>query len=174
MKTAYKLQLKYQYSLRLGVLVLGALALVIGAVMEFHGLQGSFNWAVDAPHAVGAKLTNAPPGIVYGTIGMLLCIVSVLNNSVKFQTGADGTVAIHQSRPRHDQHSPAEARSHRVSVPAFQSRRIPGQRVVSSTSRTVPENIQAEFFDQSCRHCHWVSIKRRVRNPSKCFLNLPL
>ena len=66
------------YGLRWGGLGLSALTIAIGAVMVFQGLQGSFNWAVEAPHSIAAKLTNASPGIVFATIGLVIAFVVLL------------------------------------------------------------------------------------------------
>ena len=64
--------------------------MVAGAVMIFMGLQGSFNWAVEAPRTVTAKLTNASPGIVFATIGMILGFVVVIQKPVNYTTNPDG------------------------------------------------------------------------------------
>jgi hypothetical protein len=69
---SHELHIKLVYGLRLGVLVLAALTLLIGAVMVFSGLHGSSDWAVEGPHTISAKLTNASPGIMFATIGMIL------------------------------------------------------------------------------------------------------
>jgi hypothetical protein len=92
-------ELKLAYTVRLGGLALATLTILIGAVMVFAGLQGSFDWAVEAPHTVSAKLTNASPGIIFATIGMVLGFVVVIQKPIRFQTGEDGTLAIHQPLP---------------------------------------------------------------------------
>jgi hypothetical protein len=81
---AHKKHLQYIYSLRWGGLVLSALTLVGGAVMTFRGLEGSFNWAVEIPHSIGAKLTNASPGIIFATIGLILGFVAMQWKPVGF------------------------------------------------------------------------------------------
>jgi hypothetical protein len=75
------------YGLRRAGLVVAALSMAIGSVMVFKGLTGSFNWAVEAPHSIGAKLTNASPGIVFATIGLVLAVVVVLQRPVNYRTG---------------------------------------------------------------------------------------
>jgi hypothetical protein len=86
---SHELQIKLVYRLRLVALGLAAFTILIGAVMVFAGLQGYINWVVEAPHSINAKLTNASPGIVFATIGMILGFVVVLQRPVRFQT--DGT-----------------------------------------------------------------------------------
>jgi hypothetical protein len=80
----------YVYSIRWGIIGLAALALGIGAVMIFKGLTGSFNWAFEAPHSIGAKLTNASPGIVFATIGFLLGVIVTLQNPLRYETRGSG------------------------------------------------------------------------------------
>jgi hypothetical protein len=75
------------YSLRWGALGLAGITIVIGAVMIFWGLQGSFDWAFQAPNSIGAKLTNASPGIVFATVGMLIGILAVVQKPVNYSTG---------------------------------------------------------------------------------------
>ncbi len=48
---------------------------------------------------MSAKLTNASPGIVFATIGMFLGFVVFLQKPVRFQTGDDGTLAMHRPIP---------------------------------------------------------------------------
>jgi len=60
---------------------------MIGAVMIFLGLQGSFNWAVESPNSISSKLTNASPGIVFATIGMILGFIVVIQKPVNYNTG---------------------------------------------------------------------------------------
>jgi hypothetical protein len=76
----------YVYSIRWGIIGLAALALGIGAMMTFKGLTGSFNWAFEAPHSIGAKLTNASPGIIFATIGFLLGFTVTLQNPLRYET----------------------------------------------------------------------------------------
>jgi hypothetical protein len=55
-------------------------------------VTGSFNWAFEAPRSIGAKLTNASPGIVFATIGFLLAFTVTLQNPVRYETmGIDGS-----------------------------------------------------------------------------------
>jgi hypothetical protein len=82
---SHDLHLKLDYSLRSKGLALAALTILIGAVMLFAGLQGSFNWAVEVPSTISAKLTNASPGIVFATIGMVLACVVFLQKPVACQ-----------------------------------------------------------------------------------------
>ncbi|HXT23912.1 MAG TPA: hypothetical protein VN749_03665 [Candidatus Eisenbacteria bacterium] len=69
------LRIRAEYHLRFGVLVLATVLTLLGAAMVFRGLQGSFDWAVQSPHTISAKLTNASPGIGFATMGMLLALV---------------------------------------------------------------------------------------------------
>jgi ABC-type sulfate transport system permease subunit len=96
---SHERHIKLNYRFRGRVLALATLTILIGAVMVFAGLHGSFDWAVEAPHAISAKLTNASPGIVFATIGMILGFVVVLLPPIKFQTGDDGTLAMRQPIP---------------------------------------------------------------------------
>jgi hypothetical protein len=84
---SHELHMRHIYGLRWGGLVLSALTIVIGSVMVFKGLSGSFNWAIEAPHSVGAKLTNASPGIVFATIGLLIGLLVVAQKPVNYRTG---------------------------------------------------------------------------------------
>jgi hypothetical protein len=70
------LAIKAEYRLCLCRLALAAILVLLGAVMVFLGLQGHFDWAVQAPHTISAKLTNASPGIVFATMGMILGLAS--------------------------------------------------------------------------------------------------
>lgn len=82
---SHDLHIELDYRLRSRGLALAALTILIGAVMVFAGLQGSFNWAVEAPSTISAKLTNASPGIVFATIGMVLVCVVFLQKPVACQ-----------------------------------------------------------------------------------------
>jgi len=84
---SHEIHMRHIYSLRWGGLALSALTIAIGAVMVFKGLTGSFNWAVEAPDSLSAKLTNASPGIVFATIGLMLGFVVVLQKPVSYSTG---------------------------------------------------------------------------------------
>lgn len=84
---SHEIHMKYIYGLRWGGLALSALTIVIGAVMVFMGLQGSFNWAIDAPASIGAKITNASPGIVFATAGMLIGFLVVTRSPAGYRTG---------------------------------------------------------------------------------------
>ena len=86
----HRIHMHYVYSIRWGVIGLAAVAMVIGAAMTFKGLAGSFNWAIEAPHSIGAKLTNASPGIIFATIGFLLGVVVALKNPLKYE-GKNGS-----------------------------------------------------------------------------------
>lgn len=98
---SHETHMKYIYGLRWGGLVLSAITIIIGAVMIFLGLQGSFNWAVQAPASIGAKLTNASPGIVFATIGLVIAFVVILQKPVNYGTGSDGiTIGIAPPRRR--------------------------------------------------------------------------
>jgi hypothetical protein len=72
-----ELQLRFSYHLRLAVLVVAALVILLGAGMVFLGLQGSIDLGFQVV-ALNARLVNASPGIVFATIGVVLCCV-ILN-----------------------------------------------------------------------------------------------
>ena len=88
------------YSLRWGGLALSAFTIGIGALMVFKGLQGSFNWAFQAPASIGAKLTNASPGIVFATIGLIIGFVVVSRRPVNYETTDEGDSLLGEYRPR--------------------------------------------------------------------------
>jgi hypothetical protein len=87
---SHEIHMRYIYGLRWGALALSALTIGIGAVMVFMGLQGSFNWAVTAPASIGAKLTNASPGIIFATAGWLIAFLVVIQSPVGYSTSNDG------------------------------------------------------------------------------------
>ena len=95
----HELQLKLDYSFRSKVLALATLIILLGTVMVFAGLHGSFDCGFEAPHAITVKLTNASPGIVFVTIGMILVVVALLLPPIRFQSGDDGTLAIYHPLP---------------------------------------------------------------------------
>jgi hypothetical protein len=82
---SHETHMKYIYGLRWGGLALAALAITIGAFMIFLGLQGSLTWAIEAPNSLSAKLTNASPGIVFATVGMILGFIVVLQKPVDYR-----------------------------------------------------------------------------------------
>lgn len=84
---SHELHMRHIYGLRWAGLGLSALTIIIGAVMIFLGLQGSFDWAVEAPHTIAAKLTNASPGIVFATLGMIIAFVVLTQRPVSYSTG---------------------------------------------------------------------------------------
>jgi hypothetical protein len=94
-----ELQLQLDYSFRSKVLALATLIILLGTVMVFAGLHGSFDCGFEAPHVINVKLTNASPGIVFVTIGMILVVVALLLPPIKFQSGDDGTLAIYHPLP---------------------------------------------------------------------------
>ena len=87
---AHERHMRHIYGLRLASLGLAALCIIIGAIMTFYGLEGSFDWAIEAPSTAGAKLTNASPGIVFATVGMLIGLLTVSQKPVGFSTGGEG------------------------------------------------------------------------------------
>jgi hypothetical protein len=87
---SHEKHMKYIYGLRWGGLGLAGVTICVGAVMIFFGLQGSFDWAVQAPNSVGAKLTNASPGIVFATVGMFIGVLVVVQKPVNYSTGGTG------------------------------------------------------------------------------------
>lgn len=88
---SHEQHMKHIYGLRWGGLMLAGLTIVTDAVMIFMGLQGTFDWAVQAPASIGAKLTNASPGIVFATIGMILGFKVVGQKPMNYLTGL-GTI----------------------------------------------------------------------------------
>ena len=86
---SHERHMRYIYGVRLAALAIATLTIIIGAVMIFMGLQGSFNWAFEAPHTIGAKLTNASPGIVFATIGLIVIFCVVLQAPVDYTTGPE-------------------------------------------------------------------------------------
>jgi hypothetical protein len=100
---SHELHLRQIYMLRWGGLAIAALTILVGAVMIFMGLQGSFNWAVEVPMSISAKLTNASPGIVFATIGLVLAFVVIVQRPVSYSTRPDGSADVPpppQPRPR--------------------------------------------------------------------------
>jgi hypothetical protein len=96
---SHELHLKYIYGIRFGGLALAAVAIIVGAIMVFRGLEGSFNWAIEAPHSIGAKLTNASPGIVFATVGLIIAFVVIRQSPVNYDTDGDGhSITIGPSR----------------------------------------------------------------------------
>jgi hypothetical protein len=91
---SHERHMRHIYGLRWGGLVLSALTIAIGSVMVFKGLAGSFNWAFEAPHSIGAKLTNASPGIVFATIGLLIGLLVVAQKPVNYRTGEEGQIGL--------------------------------------------------------------------------------
>jgi hypothetical protein len=87
---SHERHMAYIYRLRWGGLALAAFTICIGAVMTFAGLQGSFDWAFQAPSSLSAKLTNASPGIVFATVGLLIGLLTVIQKPVNYDTGYDG------------------------------------------------------------------------------------
>jgi len=83
---SHERHMQHIYGLRWAALGLSAVAICVGAVMVFMGLQGSFNWAVEAPLSIGAKLTNASPGIVFATVGLIIGFCVVLQKPVSYRT----------------------------------------------------------------------------------------
>ena len=69
-----ELNLNSFYRLRLAALLVATLVIVLGAGMVFLGLKGSINLNVQVA-AVNTRLVNASPGIVFATLGMILCFV---------------------------------------------------------------------------------------------------
>jgi hypothetical protein len=87
---SHEKHMRHIYSLRWGGLILAAITIGIGAVMVFRGLEGSFNWAIEVPNSIGAKLTNASPGVVFATVGMILGFIVILQKPVNYTIGDDG------------------------------------------------------------------------------------
>ncbi|WBM73023.1 hypothetical protein OH773_21925 (plasmid) [Buttiauxella sp. WJP83] len=83
---SHELQMMHVYGLRRMLLGIAALAIIIGAIMTFAGLQGSFNWAVEFPNSIGAKMTNASPGILFATVGLILGFVVAIQKPVTYSS----------------------------------------------------------------------------------------
>ena len=83
---SHETHMRHIYGLRWGGLALSALTIIIGGIMVFLGLEGSFNWAVEIPHSIGAKLTNASPGIVFATVGLILGFIVIRQLPVNYST----------------------------------------------------------------------------------------
>jgi hypothetical protein len=84
---SHEIHMRHIYGLRWAGMAVAALTIAIGAFMVFRGLEGSFNWAVEVPHTLGAKLTNASPGIIFATVGLILGFAVVLQKPVNYDTG---------------------------------------------------------------------------------------
>jgi hypothetical protein len=84
---SHERHMRYIYGLRFGGLVVAAATIICGAFMVFYGLEGSFNWAIEAPNSIGAKLTNASPGIEFATSGMLITLLVIMQRPVSYRTG---------------------------------------------------------------------------------------
>jgi hypothetical protein len=87
---SHEKHMKYIYGVRLAGLTISAITIIAGAVMVFMGLQGSFNWAVEVPNSIGAKLTNASPGIIFATVGLFISFFVILQKPVNYRTGGFG------------------------------------------------------------------------------------
>jgi hypothetical protein len=72
--------------LRLAALVVAAVTIILGGIMIFKGLQGSFNWAFQAANTLTAKFTNASPGIVFATVGLIIVYKVVSKDPVDYDT----------------------------------------------------------------------------------------
>jgi hypothetical protein len=98
---SHERHMRHIYGLRWGGLALSALTILAGAVMTFLGLQGSFNWAVEVPLSITAKLTNASPGIIFATAGLLLGFITILQKPVNYETTDSGnSITVDLSKPR--------------------------------------------------------------------------
>lgn len=87
---SHEIHMRYIYGIRLVGLFISALTILIGAVMVFFGLEGSFNWAVEAPATIAAKITNASPGIIFATVGLFIAIIVVIQRPVNYSTRDSG------------------------------------------------------------------------------------
>ena len=73
--------------------------LVTGAWGDIGGNMKRLYVVVIAFLLFCAKFTNASPGIVFATIGIILRFVVVLLPPIKFQSGDNGTLAIYHPLP---------------------------------------------------------------------------
>lgn len=83
---AHQDHLRSVYRLRGMGLGLAGFTILIGAVMTFLGLEGTFDWAIEAPNTIGAKLTNASPAIIFATVGLIIAFVVLIQGPVQFKT----------------------------------------------------------------------------------------
>ena len=109
---SHEKHMAYIYGLRWGALALSGFTILIGAVMIFLGLQGSFDWAVEAPSSVGAKLTNASPGIIFATVGMLIGLLAVNQKPVDYDIGGGESFSTIGDRRRSSLSSIVASRLH--------------------------------------------------------------
>lgn len=87
---SHEKHMRYIYGLRWGGLGVAAITIIIGAIMLFMGLEGSFDWAVEAPKTVGAKMTNASPGMVFATAGLMIATVVITRKPVTYSITGGG------------------------------------------------------------------------------------
>jgi hypothetical protein len=77
-----ELKLRFSYRLSLAGFIVASLVIILGAGMVFLGLQGSIDLGLKVL-TINAKLVNASPGIVFATIGVILCCVILNRNAVE-------------------------------------------------------------------------------------------
>jgi hypothetical protein len=77
-----ELKLIFSYRLSLAGFVVASLVIILGAGMVFLGLQGSIDLGLKVL-TINAKLVNASPGIVFATIGVILCCVILHRDAVE-------------------------------------------------------------------------------------------
>jgi hypothetical protein len=87
---SHERHMSFIYGVRLLGLIVAIIAIAAGAWMVFAGLQGSFNWAVESPHTISSKLTNASPGIGFAMVGMIVAFIVILQKPVNYKTGGGG------------------------------------------------------------------------------------
>jgi len=88
--SVHRLHIHYIYLLRALALFIALLFSIAGIVGVFMGLQGSFDWAFTAPSDLGAKLTNASPGVILLVAGFFLAWRIGIQRPVNFRTGGRG------------------------------------------------------------------------------------
>jgi len=80
-------QVRHVYRIRLIGILIALVMVVAGIAGVFLGLQGSFDWAVQAPSGIGGKITNASPGILMVCIGVFLAWRIVEQPHLSVRTG---------------------------------------------------------------------------------------
>ncbi len=118
------------YGVRILALVVAAVSIVAGAWMVFRGLQGTFNWAVESPHTLSSKLTNASPGIGFAMVGMIITFIVILQKPVNYTTDSGDEAG--KFLRYYVGIGPPPSRLERMK---FQVKRIAGMRIGSSRRR---------------------------------------
>lgn len=86
---SHEKHMMYIYGLRFAGLFISLVCIVIGAIMIFKGLSGSFNWAFEEAHTFKTKLTNASPGIGFALFGVIMGYFVLSRDPVNYTTDDD-------------------------------------------------------------------------------------